>query len=288
MQEVKPDHINNTTPSQVHEGWRGKLYHIIFESDTRSGKIFDLALVTLILSNIIVILLESVHAIDAKYHSIFRTLQLVYTFLFTIEYLLRLLCVKKSYEYAKSFYGVVDLFSILPSYIELLIPHTHFLMLIRIFRLLRIFRIFKMLRYLNESRLLLYSLITNYRRIIVFLSFVLFLAVFLGSLMYVFESENNPGFSSIPQSIYWSIVTITTVGYGDVAPQSILGKLLASFIMILGYSIIVVSTGIVSMNALKNWNHENQDSQVRCKNCLLEGHEHDAKYCRSCGTELEK
>lgn len=288
MQIEKPDQTKDTLTTQPHEGWRGILYRIIFESDTRAGKIFDLALISLILTNVVVILLESVQAFDAKYHSLFRTLQFVYTFLFTVEYLLRLICVKKSLQYAKSFYGVVDLLSILPSYIELLIPHTHFLMLIRIFRLLRIFRIFKMLRYLNESRLLLFSLITNYRRIIVFLSFVLFLAVFLGSLMYVFESENNPGFSSIPQSIYWSIVTVTTVGYGDVAPQSILGKFLASFIMILGYSIIVVSTGIVSMNVMNNWKQENQDSQIRCKNCLLEGHEYDAKYCRRCGNELEK
>jgi voltage-gated potassium channel len=197
------------------------------------------------------------------------------------------LCVKKPINYALSFYGVIDLLAILPSYLEILFPQTHFLMLIRSFRLLRIFRIFEMVGFLKESRLLVFSLISSYRKITVFLLFVLLLTVFLGSFMYVLEYKHNPSFSSIPQSIYWAIVTITTVGYGDVIPQTILGKILASFIMILGYAIIAVPTGIVSASFLNEWKNDKQNSQKRCEHCLLEGHEYDAAYCRNCGHKFE-
>jgi voltage-gated potassium channel len=268
------------------EGWRERLYEIIFESNTKSGKLFDIVLVILILSSISVIMLESIESVYIKYKFLFIGLHLLYTFVFTIEYILRLICVKRPLKYALSFYGIIDLLAIVPSFLEIIFPQTHFLMLIRSFRLLRIFRIFKMVGFLKESRLLVFSLLSSYRKVIVFLLFVLLLTVFLGSFMYVLEYKHNPSFSSIPQSIYWAIVTITTVGYGDIAPQTVLGKMLASFIMILGYAIIAVPTGIVSASFLKEWNNEKQSPHKRCENCLLEGHEYDAIYCRKCGQKF--
>lgn len=282
------DKLEDPRHSKPEEGWREKLYEIIFESHTRAGKIFDIVLIALILSSVAVIMIESIEPVYERHKILFRSLNLLYTILFTIEYILRLSCVKKPAEYARSFYGIIDLLAILPSYLEIFFPHTHFLMLIRSFRLLRIFRIFKMINFLQESRLLVFSLIRSYRKIVVFLSFVVLLAVFLGSIMYVLEYEKNPGFTSIPQSIYWAIVTITTVGYGDIAPHTALGKILASFIMILGYAIIAVPTGIVSANFLKEWRQEKQNPLTRCEHCLLEGHEFDAQYCRRCGHQLEE
>lgn len=269
--------------------WQRKLYEITFESNTRLGRIFDIVLITLILTNTIVIMLESVESIHSKHLLLFKNLQLIYTIVFSIEYFLRISCVKKPIIYIRSFYGIIDFLAILPSYLEIFLPHTHFLMLIRSFRLLRIFKIFKMVDFLQESRFMLVSLVKSYRKIIVFLSFIVLLAMFLGSIMYVLEYKSNPGFTSIPQSIYWAIVTITTVGYGDVAPYTALGKILSTFIMILGYSIIAVPTGIISARFIRELQKDKPiktDSNKYCSYCSLDEHTFDAKYCRNCGHKL--
>ena len=195
------------------------------------------------------------------------------------------MCVRSKRVFAKSIYGVIDLLAILPSFVEFFIPNTHMLMIIRSFRLLRVFRIFRMVKFLDESRDLVFSLVRSSRKIAIFLFFMLVLTFFLGSVMYVIEYDHNPSFSSIPQSIYWAIVTITTVGYGDISPVTPLGKVLASFIMILGYAIIAVPTGIIGSNLIKEMKYKKND--LTCLNCNLIGHDDDAIYCRRCGDGLK-
>ncbi len=268
-------------------GWREKVYEVIFESSSPAGKIFDVALVILILCSMITLMLESISYYAIKYRTLFITLEWTYTILFSLEYVLRLMCVRRPVLYAKSVYGIIDLLSILPSYLELFIPNAHFLLVVRSFRLLRVFRIFKMVKFLQESRLLTVSLLSRYRKIVIFLFFVLLLAIIFGSLMYVVEYRYNEGFNSIPQSIYWAIVTLTTVGYGDVAPQTAVGKMLASFIMILGYAILAVPTGFVTASILKDRN-KSVNHQQRCPHCLREGHDEEAKFCKFCGSSLEE
>ena len=263
---------------------RERLYIIIFQSSTPAGKLFDVMLFVAIALNLALLMLESVEPIAEKWGATFRVLDYFFLFLFSIEYLLRLYCVKSPKKYAKSFYGIVDLLAILPSYLEFFYPQWHMLMIIRSFRLLRIFRIFRMVKFLDESRVLMFALIRSSRKIFIFLFFVILLTIFLGSLMYVVEFEKNSGFSSIPQSIYWAIVTITTVGYGDVAPVTALGKMIASFIMILGYSIIAVPTGIMSASvAIEN---RRKTVDVKCPRCGAGNHAHDAMYCKKCGENL--
>ncbi|HEY8404626.1 MAG TPA: ion transporter [Flavobacteriales bacterium] len=273
--EIKPE-----------KGWREKLYEVIFESNTPAGKFFDVALVIFIFTSVITLMLESVNFIRIKYTVLFKTLEWFYTIVFTIEYILRLMCVRSPIRYAKSTYGIIDLMSVLPSYLELFVPNTHFLLIVRSFRLLRVFRIFKMVKFLQESRMLTLSLLSSYRKITIFLFFVLLLTIFFGSLMYVVEYKSNPGFTNIPQSIYWAIVTLTTVGYGDVAPVTALGKMLASFIMILGYAIIAVPTGLVTASIMKDKNKA-VNHHERCGHCLKEGHDQDAEFCKYCGFKLE-
>lgn len=264
--------------------FREWLYITIFQSSTPAGKLFDVLLFIAIALNLTLLMLESVQPIAAKYGSTFRILDYFFLGLFTIEYALRLYCVKSRKRYAKSFYGVIDLLSILPSYFEFIYPQWHMLMIIRSFRLLRIFRIFRMVKFLDESRVLMFALIKSSRKIFIFLFFVVLLTFFLGSLMYVVEYEQNSGFNSIPQSIYWAIVTITTVGYGDVAPVTALGKMIASFIMILGYAIIAVPTGIMSASVIQESKRKVVD--VRCPRCGAGNHPNDALYCRKCGENL--
>jgi len=273
--EIKPE-----------KGWREKLYEVIFEANTPAGKFFDVALVIIIFTSVITLMLESVNSIYIKYKVLFKVLEWFYTIVFTIEYILRLICVKSPIRYAKSTYGIIDLLSVLPSYIELFLPNTHFLLIVRSFRLLRVFRIFKMVKFLRESRMLTLSLLSSYRKITIFLFFVLLLTVFFGSLMYVVEYQHNPGFTNIPQSIYWAIVTLTTVGYGDIAPITALGKVLASFIMILGYAIIAVPTGLVTASIMKD-KHGQINHHELCSHCLREGHDQDAEFCKHCGNKLE-
>lgn len=264
-------------------GWRLHLYEVIFEADTPTGKLFDVALLVAIFLSILCVMLESVASIDATYHRQLFAAEWFFTILFTIEYVLRLISVRKPLRYSFSFFGIVDFLAVLPTYLSLLLPGSQSLMVIRSLRLLRVFRVFKLTRFLSEASELRHAIWASRAKIAVFLSTVLISVVILGSLMHLIEPPES-GFTSIPQSMYWAIVTMTTVGYGDVAPMTPLGKTLAAVMMILGYSLIIVPTGIISS--------EIAQAQVKpvstqcCDNCLLEGHDVDAKYCKRCGTRL--
>lgn len=263
---------------------RHQLYVIIFKSDTPAGKLFDVALLVVILSSVLVVMLESVSALDARYGEIFRILEWVFTGLFTLELLFRLWVVSRPRHYLFSFLGLVDLLSVLPSYISLLIPGAQYFMVIRVLRLLRVARIFKLTHFLVEGQVLKAALRASSYKIMVFVGTVLTLVVIIGSVMYVVEGRQN-GFTSIPKSIYWAIVTLTTVGYGDIAPRTPLGQILAGFVMLLGYGIIAIPTGIVTVE-MANASRKPLYHQV-CPNCLKEDHEFGAKFCNACGTMLD-
>lgn len=265
--------------------FRDKLYEVIFESDTPAGKAFDICLLLLIVASITSICLESIPSLYAKYAHIFFVLEITFTVLFTIEYILRLIAVRKPLNYVKSFYGITDLLAIVPSYFAMVFPQLHFLVVIRALRLLRLFRIFKLVHFLNESLFLVNALWSSRRKILVFFFAVILLTVIAGSMMYVIEHNSNESFHSIPQSIYWAIVTLTTVGYGDISPITPVGKILASFIMLLGYCIIAVPTGIISVSLAKEMKKEEVSAQT-CPNCLRQGHDADAVFCKFCGHKL--
>lgn len=267
------------------KSFREKLYEVIFESDTTAGKIFDVSLLFLIVASITGICLESIPSLYAEYQHTFFALEILFTTLFTIEYILRLIAVRKPLNYIKSFYGITDLLAIVPSYFALFFPSLHFLVVIRALRLLRLFRIFKLVHFLNESLFLVNALWNARRKILVFFFAVILMTIIAGSLMYVIEHNTNDDFHSIPQSIYWAIVTLTTVGYGDISPITPLGKLLASFIMLLGYSIIAVPTGIISASLVKESSVEKVSAQT-CPNCMRQGHEVNAVFCKFCGHKL--
>lgn len=259
--------------------FREKIHETIFEADTTYGKYFDIALLISILLSVIAVSLESIDSVDSKYHSQLVVTEWIFTILFTIEYVLRLISVKKPVKYVKSFFGIVDLVAILPTYLALLSGIVGFqsLLTIRALRLLRIFRVFKLSRYLDESFVLTKAITQSKSRIIVFLSTVLVLCFISGAGMYLLEGPQN-GFTSIPQSVYWSITTITSTGYGDTVPSTPLGKILAIFIMIMGYSLIIVPTGIISTELAKI----GPVSTQVCPSCSKEGHDHDAKFCKYC------
>ncbi len=262
---------------------RGEVYDVVFESHTRKGKAFDVALLITILVSVIVVMIDSVPAIHAEYKEEFYILEWVFTLLFSIEYLLRLWCVDNRKGYALSLYGLIDLISILPTYFSLLIGGAQYLLVIRAIRLLRIFRVLKMPLYLSEGSSLIQALLRSYRKINVFLLFILTLVTVLGSLMYLIEGHTH-GFTSIPESIYWAIVTLTTVGYGDISPETPLGKIVACIIMLSGYAIIAVPTGIVTseMTKLKGEEHDKRT----CPKCNKNTLDRSASYCANCGTEL--
>ena len=262
---------------------KDKLYRIIFESDTPQGKLFDVILIVSILLSVIVVMLDSVKRINVSYGMLLYGIEWFFTILFTIEYILRLFCSKRPVGYALSFFGVVDLLAILPTYGSLLIPGSRYLIVIRILRVLRIFRILKLVQYVSEAGLLMRALYASRRKIIVFLFTVLTLVVIFGSLMYVIEGKEN-GFTSIPRSIYWAIVTLTTVGYGDISPKTNLGQTIAAFVMILGYAIIAVPTGIVTVELSRA--KEIKDSNKLCPRCNRRDHEPDANFCKNCGEKL--
>ncbi|MEH0154905.1 ion transporter [Limibacter armeniacum] len=270
------------TPKKSRQSIREKMHEIIFEADTFWGKLFDVVLLILILCSILVVMLESVADFAAQYGSLLKTLEWVFTILFTIEYIARVYSVRRPIHYIYSFFGIVDLLAILPTYIGLVMAGGHALTVIRALRLIRVFRIFKLGRYLGEGKILIMALKASRFKITVFLLTVISLSIILGTLMYLIEGSDS-GFTSIPRSIYWSIVTLTTVGYGDIAPQTAFGQFIASLIMILGYGIIAVPTGIVSVE-LANAQHE--ISTQSCQNCGREGHDHDAEYCKYCGERL--
>jgi voltage-gated potassium channel len=272
-----------TTPPEDMQGLRSRLHEIIFEADTPAGKLFDIAVLLCIMLSVLAVLLESVSGIRLKYGGILRAAEWTFTILFTIEYALRLSTVGKPMRYARSFFGVVDLLAILPTYLSLIIAGTQSLIVIRALRLLRVFRILKLAHFVGEARMLRLAVRSSARKIIVFLGTVLTLVLIIGALMYLIEGEDN-GFSSIPQSIYWAIVTMTTVGYGDIAPQTLLGKVLASFVMIIGYGIIAVPTGIVTVE-LSSIRKSVLTTQA-CPECSEDGHDADAKYCKYCASKL--
>ncbi|MDQ4122979.1 MAG: ion transporter [Acidobacteriota bacterium] len=263
--------------------WRSVLHEIVFEAETRAGKTFDVALIWCIILSVCAVVLESVASVRARYGDLLYLIEWSFTLLFTVEYVLRLLAVRKPLRYATSFYGMVDLLAIVPTYLSVLLPGSQYLLTIRILRLLRIFRIFKLSEYLSEANVISSALRASRRKISVFLLAVLSLVVVIGSLMYAIEGEAN-GFTDIPTSIYWAIVTLTTVGYGDIAPQTPIGKVLASVVMIMGYGIIAVPTGIVTVE-LSNATRKPVTTQA-CPVCSEQGHDIDALYCKYCGARL--
>jgi voltage-gated potassium channel len=262
---------------------RSTLHEIIFEADTPAGKAFDVALLVLIILSVIAVMLESSSSVAARFGPELRAFEWVVTILFTIEYLLRLYCVGNPARYARSFFGIVDLLAILPTYLSLIIPGAQSLLVIRALRLLRVFRVLKLAQFVGEAAELSAALRASARKIIVFLGSVLTIVVIVGSMMYLIEGEAN-GFTSIPVSIYWAIVTMTTVGYGDIAPQTALGKILASAIMIMGYGIIAVPTGIVSVE-LAGVTKRKITTQA-CPDCGAGGHDLDAVHCKYCGAKI--
>ena len=261
-----------------------KLHEIIFEADTAPGKWFDVLLIASIIVSIVLVMLDSVEAIQTVYGKWLMVGEWVFTILFTAEYLLRLYCVQRPLLYARSFFGLVDLLAILPTYLSIILPGGQYFIIIRVLRLLRIFRVFKLVQYLSEARVLLAALKASLRKITVFLFTVMTLVIIFGALMYVVEGAAN-GFTSIPRSIYWAIVTMTTVGYGDISPQTDFGQALAAVIMIIGYGIIAVPTGIVTVE-LTQAVHRGMVSTQACPGCGAEGHDKDARYCKYCGTPL--
>lgn len=262
--------------------WRARLHEVIFEADTPSGKAFDIILIIAILLSVAAVMLESVTEYRLRNGSTLYMLEWFFTILFTIEYILRWMCVKRPWRYATSFFGVVDLLAVMPTYLDLLLPGTRFLFVIRILRLLRIFRVLKLVQYVGEANTLMLALRTSKRKILVFLFGVITIAVIMGSMMYVIEGEAH-GFTSIPRSVYWAIVTLTTVGYGDISPGTAIGQAIAAVLMILGYSIIAVPTGIVSAEVA----HASAVSTQACPQCAAEGHEVGANFCKSCGASLD-
>lgn len=264
-----------------------KLHDIIFEANTPSGKLFDVILLYTIVISLITIVLESIHSLQERYILLFHVIEWIVTIIFTIEYMLRLMIVRRPWNYAKSFFGVIDLLSILPSYISLLIPGSQFLMAIRILRLLRVFRIFKLGQYLKDSFIIIKALRESRYKITVFLITVLLLVFVLGSVMYVIEGHVNEGFDNIPRAVYWAIITLTTVGYGDIIPITPAGQFIASIVMILGYAIIAVPTGIVTASITRHTVNIPNNSET-CPYCMKEGHVEHATYCYNCGQVLNQ
>jgi len=265
--------------------WRESLNTVVFGSETPMGKAFDVVLSISIVLSVIVIMLESVEAFQTRHAQALNIIEWFFTLLFTLEYGLRLISVRRPWQYFKSFFGLVDLVSVLPSYLILLFPGAQPMLAIRILRLLRVFRILKLSAYMDEAEIMLTALSKSTRKIMVFLYAVLMLVVVFGSLVYVVESR-EAGFTSIPRSVYWAIVTLTTVGYGDISPQTPLGQLLASTIMIMGYGIIAVPTGIYSAELIRTHSEEKVRNDA-CPGCGRTGHDFDADFCKHCGHALE-
>ena len=272
-----------TTPTKAPTTLKEHLHDIIFEAETPAGKAFDIGLIICILLSILVIMLESVEEISAQHGKLLYRLEWFFNIIFSIEYCLRLWTVTKKRNYALSFFGIVDLLSILPTYMSLFMVGANSLLIIRSLRLIRIFRVLKLARFVGEGKNLAMALRRSRHKITVFLLTIVTTTIIMGTLMYLIEGREN-GFTSIPKSIYWAIVTMTTVGYGDIAPQTPFGQSVASLIMIMGYAIIAVPTGIVTAELTQQKNRAYTDV---CKHCLKEGHDTNAKFCDACGYKLE-
>jgi voltage-gated potassium channel len=271
-----------TTPAI--QRWRHRLHTVIFEADTKAGKLFDEALIAVILLSVAVIMLESMADIREEWSFELRFLEWSFTVFFTIEYILRIICIERPHRFMLSFYGVIDLLSILPTLLSAFIPGVQYLSSIRVMRVMRIFRILKLIKYVGEADLLMKAIAASKNKIIVFLMSILILVTILGSVMYLVDGEEN-GFTSIPKSIYWAIVTLTTVGYGDIVPRSHLGQVINSFVMIGGYGILAVPTGIVTVEMSKAFKQVHLTRS--CFSCGKEGHDDDAHHCKYCGHLLE-
>ncbi|MBX9848390.1 MAG: ion transporter [Rhodocyclaceae bacterium] len=266
------------------DGWRLKLYTIIFEADTKAGRRFDQCLIIAILVSIAVVMIDSVEGVHSSLRLPLNILEWGFTLLFTAEYVARLSCVRKPLRYALSFYGIVDFLAILPSYLAIFFPETHALIDVRILRLLRVFRILKLSAFMWEYQALGQALHASRRKIMVFLSVVMMIVVILGTLMYVVEGPQH-GFTSVPTSIYWAITTVTTVGFGDITPKTDLGRFIASLMMLLGWGTLAVPTGIVT-SELTAQRFTNKPTTRTCHECLTEGHAADAGFCMHCGAKL--
>ena len=277
----------------VKKDWRHKLHEIIYEADTPMGKWFDLILIFIILISVILVMLESVTEFDEKYHGALLTMEWIITIFFTIEYIARIVSIRKPSSYIFSFYGIIDFLSTIPLYLSYLVAGSQVLLAVRALRLLRIFRILKLVQYIGEASQLRTAMRASRTKIAVFIYVVLILSIIMGTLMYLIESPES-GFTSIPRSIYWTIVTLTTVGYGDIAPQTTIGQFMATVIMILGYGIIAVPTGIVTVEFAKHsgkgkdedQNHMVHINTLSCSACGVEGHRDDASHCFKCGELL--
>ena len=274
MQKREHNLIAEDTP------WKKKIFRIIYFSDTPSGKIFDLLLLLMIFLSTFIVMMESVQKVDEHYHSLLVSLEWLITFTFTIEYILRISVVKNKKDYIFSFLGIIDFLSLLPFFLSLFFPFTKFLSIIRLLRMLRIFRVLNLLDYMNDGQYIVQALKNSSRKIYIFLLFIMILVTIIGSLMFVIENGKN-GYVDIPTSIYWAVVTITTVGYGDISPVTPLGKFLSVVLMLCGYSIIAVPTGIVTSEMRKKM------AKTRlCDRCGNSENDEDARYCKTCGEKL--
>lgn len=268
--------------------WRLRLYVVIFESDTTAGRAFDVGLILVIVASVLAVMLESVSGIRLRYGQALIVAEWAFTGLFTLEYTLRLVCVGHPWRYARSFFGLVDLLATIPTYLSVILPGAQFLLVIRLLRILRVFRVLKLVHYVSEADVLLEAMRASRRKLTVFVLSVITLVVILGSLMYLIEGAAN-GYTSIPRSIYWAVVTLTTVGYGDISPQTGLGQALAALVMITGYAIIAVPTGIVTSEMTRrSIRREHDDAAVRtCGACGAPDHDADALFCKRCGSRLD-
>ena len=278
--DVKPELKDNVEQSK---SFKQSLHTVIFETDTKAGQRFDLVLIVVIMISVIVLMLESVQSVSSQYYDQLRWLEWVFTIIFSVEYALRIYCASNRIRYLRSFYGIIDLLAILPTYLSLFITGANYLFVVRLIRVMRVFKILHLVRYLSETNILLRALLSSWRKVFVFFVFVLILATLFGSIMYVVEGAHN-GFTSIPKSIYWTIVTITTVGYGDITPHTVIGQAIAALAMLTGYSIIAVPTGILTAELSREM--QRSRIQIQCKACGKVGHDQDAVFCKSCGHKL--
>ncbi|MBT8187372.1 MAG: ion transporter [Croceitalea sp.] len=267
--------------------WRRKVHEIIYGTHTPAGKLFDIILLVVIVYSIIIVMLESVPRYDVRFHSFFNISEWVVTILFTIEYILRIVAINKPKKYIFSFFGIIDLLSTIPKYLSIFLVGSQYLTAFRVLRLLRVFRILKLVRFVGESNNLVRAMRASRTKIFVFVFFVIVISVLLGTIMYIIEGPEH-GFNSIPHSVYWTIVTLTTVGYGDISPETALGQFIATLIMIIGYGVIAVPTGIVSAEYTSSMKDaaKNTDEGRSCPNCSAEILRSDAHYCRKCGFQL--
>jgi voltage-gated potassium channel len=267
------------------ESWRHTLYHIIYQANTPAGKGFDIALMILIVASVLTIMLDSVAEINQKYGETLYAAEWFFTILFTAEYGLRIACIHRPIKYIFSFFGLIDLLSIVPSYLSLFVPGAHYLLVIRVLRVLRVFRVLKLVRFIHQANLLINALLASRLKIGIFMFTICTLLIVFGSAMYVIEGPEN-GFTNIPVSIYWSVVTLTTVGFGDITPKTDLGRAVSAVVMIIGYAIIAVPTGIFTAELSKEIKRQDNADGRSCPRCRRLGHEKEANYCRICGAEL--